>query len=279
MSHRPLDQIRKETKTAHRSPHLRKKHIPGTDVIDSLDQTALGGAYHHGGPYDATLLARNLNPKSSPVAATSKTNEEAIKATPKDYMKDSLRKHLPLQGTAVIPPGEPSLDGRVMQYEEGADLQREADAPGGAYKRWPDMVCSSFILIWDIMLTRCQQYHPEDYKGKGEPSFSVDRALKEHKHNTHRRIMSDGNSAYKMQRPRARASITRQRSASGNNADLGRPSGSATSSTATGRTSTSGNDLRYSDFEADMNRRNSTGHTFGEGLKKRFGSLTRNIKA
>jgi hypothetical protein len=27
-----------------------------------------------------------------------------------------------------------------MQYEEGADLMREPDAPGGAYKRWGDVV-------------------------------------------------------------------------------------------------------------------------------------------
>jgi len=31
-------------------------------------------------------------------------------------------------------------------------------------------------------LTRLrQEYHPDDIKGKGEPSYSIDRALKEHK--------------------------------------------------------------------------------------------------
>lgn len=33
----------------------------------------------------------------------------------------------------------------------------------------------------DILSVLFQDYHPEDYKGKGEPSFSIDRALKEHK--------------------------------------------------------------------------------------------------
>lgn len=142
MSHRPLDQLRKETKAANRSPHLRKKHIPGADSIDALDKSMIGGLYHHEGPYDATLISRNTNAKSSPVEAVRSTNEEAIRATPREYIKDSLEKHVPLQGTAIIPPGMISWDGRIMQYEEGADLMREEDAPGGAYKRWDHVVCT-----------------------------------------------------------------------------------------------------------------------------------------
>lgn len=141
MSHRPLDQLRKEAKAADRSPHLKKKHMPGADTIDVLDRTALGGAYHHEGPYDATLLARNTSYKTSPVEATRSTNEEAIKATPRENIQDSLVKHVPLQGTAVIPPGFAGLDSREMKYEEGADLMREEDAPGGPYKRWEGIVC------------------------------------------------------------------------------------------------------------------------------------------
>lgn len=140
MSHRPLDQIKKEVKAANRSPHLRKQHIPGADTIDSLDGSLFGTPYHHEGPYDATLIARNTNYKSSPVAATRRTNMEALRATPKELIQDSLTKHVPLQGTAVIPPGMVGYDGKVMRYKEGADLMREADAPGGAYKRWDHVV-------------------------------------------------------------------------------------------------------------------------------------------
>ncbi len=92
------------------------------------------------GPYDATLISRNTNTKNSPVDAVRETNAEAIRATPREYIKDSLTKHVPLQGTAVVPPGMPGPDGRNMQYEEGADLMREPDAPGGAYKRWDHVV-------------------------------------------------------------------------------------------------------------------------------------------
>ncbi|KAG0651201.1 Pears and lemons 1 [Hyphodiscus hymeniophilus] len=244
MSHRPLDQLRKESKAANRAPHLKKKHMPGADSIDVLDRT-FGGAYHHEGPYDATLLARNTSWESSPIEAVRSTNNEALKATPKENVLDSLRKHVPLQGTAVIPPGMAGLDGRTMQYEEGADLMREPDAPGGAYKRWEHV-----------------KYLPEDYKGKGEPSFSIEKALKEHEKNTHRRVLSDGNSAYEMQ-PR-NAGISRQRSASGSNADItpvGKGTAAAVTSEETG--------------ESSMQRSHTTGRKVGEGLKKRFGSLRR----
>ena len=141
MSHRPLDQLRKEAKAADRAPHLKKRHMPSADQIDVLDRSFIGGAYHHEGPYDATLLARNTNYKSSPVEAVRGTNNEALKATPRENIRDALDKHVPLQGTAIIPPGMAGLDGRTMNYEEGADLMREPDAPGGAYKRWEHVVC------------------------------------------------------------------------------------------------------------------------------------------
>ena len=140
MSHRPLDQIRSQNKTANRAPHLRKKHIPGADTIDSLDRSVFGGAYHHEGPYDATLLARNTSYQSSPVAAVSESNQEALKATPREKIQDSLVKKVPLSGVADIPPGMAGIDGRVMNYKEGADLMREPDAQGGAYKRWEHVV-------------------------------------------------------------------------------------------------------------------------------------------
>jgi len=253
MSHRPLDQLRKEAKAADRAPHLKKKHMPGADVIDVLDRSMVGGAYHHEGPYDATLLARNTSYQSSPVEATRGTNAEAIRATPRENIQDSLVKHVPLQGTAVIPPGLEGHDGRPMQYEEGADLMREPDAPGGAYKRWEGVV--SFPMTIPGSITNVpKKYLPEDYKGKGEPSFSVEKALKDHKGN-HRRILAEDNS-YEMQ-PQSGPSSSRQRSASGSH---------------------HGNDINYSPSEDQVRRSNTTGRRVGEGLKRRFGSLRRSKK-
>ena len=141
MSNRPLDQLRKEAKAADRAPHLKKKHLPGADPIDVLDDSTIGGVYHHEGPYDATLISRNTEYQSSPVEAVRGTNAEALRATPRENIRDSVERHVPLQGTAVIPPGMAGIDGRPMRYEEGADLMREPDAPGGAYKRWEGVVC------------------------------------------------------------------------------------------------------------------------------------------
>ena len=132
--------LRKDSKKAYRSPHLQKRHLPGADTIDRLDPTPNKVPYHHEGPYDAALLARNTSYKSSPVAALEDTNREALKATPAENIKDALEKHRPLDGVAVVPPGQRDQLGRVYHYEEGTDMMREANPAGGAYKQWPGVV-------------------------------------------------------------------------------------------------------------------------------------------
>lgn len=121
-----------------------------------------------------------------------------------------------------------------------------------------------------------QKYHPDDLKGKGEPSYSIEKALKEHSSKSHRRAVSDtnGSSAYELQTSvnthlspsyQSRQQVQRQRSSS-NTLDgyeqrpstSGRPSGAA---------------LSYADYETGMRRSHSTGKNVGEGLMRRFGSL------
>ena len=162
-SHRPLSMLRHNTKLANRAPHLRKSAIPGPDTIDTLDNIGMS-RYHHEGPYDATLLARNLSPTTSPVAALQSTNAEALRATPTDMIKQSLDRHRPLDGVAAVPPGALDFAGNRMQYQEGADLMIE---DGASYKRWPGIT-----------------YLPGDLKGKGEPAFSVERATHQERENT-----------------------------------------------------------------------------------------------
>lgn len=137
---RPLEQIKRETKLANRSPHLRKVNQPRPDQIDSLDNVVPGGVYHHDGPYDATLASRNQDARYAPLAAVKEGNMEALKATPAVNVVDSVTRHVPLQGTASIPPGAVDYHGNIMEYEEGADLMREPDAAGGAYKRYDHVV-------------------------------------------------------------------------------------------------------------------------------------------
>lgn len=74
--------------------------MPGPDMIDRLDVAGYG-KYHHEGPYDAALLARNTSWESSPIAAVTDTTEEALKATPRENILDAVRRHRPLDGTGV----------------------------------------------------------------------------------------------------------------------------------------------------------------------------------
>jgi hypothetical protein len=139
-SHRPLEILKREAKAANRAPHLRKQHIPGSDSIDRLDNVV--GGYHHDGPYEATLLARNTSFLTSPVEAVSGTNEEALKATPREKVIDSVEKHRPLDGVAVVPPGLTDTTGNTLNYQEGSDLMIEE----GHYKRWDGIVSSQTYL-------------------------------------------------------------------------------------------------------------------------------------
>jgi hypothetical protein len=134
----PLDTIRKETKTAHRAHHLRKKNFQGADIIDRLDKTGVS-QYHHEGPYDAASLARNRDKKHSPVAAVQDSNEEALRATPRENIQDAVNRHRPLEGVATVPPGMADKFGRVYNYEEGTDMQRDP-LNKGDYKRVPGVV-------------------------------------------------------------------------------------------------------------------------------------------
>jgi len=221
--------IKKDNKLAHRAPHLRKHHIPGPDTIDSLD--TIGGAYHHEGPFDATLLARNTSFLHSPLEAVADSNQEAIRATPRENIQDSLERHRPLDGIAVVPSGMPDKFGRTLNYEEGTDLMIE-----GGYKRWPNVA-----------------YLPEDLKGKGEPSYSIEKALKEHKQ-SHRRFVSEGGQGIEMtSRPRS--------GVIDDHADI------------------AGGQRRYVDFENDIGRSNSTGRRVSAGIRRTLGSLRRKNKS
>ena len=138
-SHKPLDIIRGDSKKASRSHHLHKHSMPGADTVDRLDPGIGGIAYHHEGPYDATLLSRNRNPKHAPLAALEASNNEALKATPRENIRDAVERHQPLDGVAQVPPGVPDNYGRTYTYEEGADMMREPVSDAG-YKRWAGQV-------------------------------------------------------------------------------------------------------------------------------------------
>jgi hypothetical protein len=141
-SHKPLDIIRRDSRKASKPHHLKKRSMQGADIIDRLDPAIGGRPYHHEGPYDAASLARNRDPKYAPVAALETTNSETIRATPQEAIKDALDKHMPLDGVAVVPPGQPDRLGRTYDYEEGTDMMREGLNGEPGYKQWSGKVCT-----------------------------------------------------------------------------------------------------------------------------------------
>ncbi|KAH7060599.1 hypothetical protein B0J12DRAFT_649466 [Macrophomina phaseolina] len=233
----PLDQIKREQRQARRSPHLNKRHLPGPDTIDRLDN--INGRYHHEGPYDAALLARNTSFDSSPLAALRDSNNEAIKATPEETIRDAIERHRPIDNVAVIPPGMTDRFGRTYDYEEGDDMMIYN---GGNFRRWPGI-----------------EYHPNDIKGKGEPSYSLDEAMKRHK------ISSRSDGIEMKTRPRNRSDVTPQY-----RGPYPDPDGSGIVG-----------EQRYNEWANDtsgISRSRSTGHKMTEGLKKRLGSIRRKHK-
>ena len=86
-----------------------------------------------------------------------------------------------------------------------------------------------------------QEYHPDDLKGKGEPSYTIEKALKDHKRN--------GDSGIEM--------TSRHRAQSASHAD-------APGIVPTVATEASG-----------VSRSNTTGKSVGGAIKRRFGSIRR----
>lgn len=235
-SHKPLDIIRRDSRKANKPHHLKKRSIQGPDIIDRLDPAIGGRAYHHEGPYDAASLARNRDPKYAPVAALETTNSEAIRATPQENIRDALEKHKPLDGVAVVPPGQPDRLGRTYNYEEGTDMMREGFNGGPGYKQWSG-----------------KDYDPDDLRGQGD-SFTLDRALRAHK------IDDDG--GIEMQDTAALRSEYKKQERQGM-LDKRDP------------TTIAGDDSKYADITAANDTDLHKSHSIKDTLKKRVGSLRR----
>jgi hypothetical protein len=94
--------------------------------------------------FPTTTKVHTTLPRShAPVAALETTNAEALRATPQENVRDALEKHKPLDGVAIVPPGEPDRLGRTYNYEEGTDMMREGLNGEPGYKQWSGKVrCS-----------------------------------------------------------------------------------------------------------------------------------------
>ncbi|PGH16376.1 hypothetical protein AJ80_05226 [Polytolypa hystricis UAMH7299] len=126
---------RHEGKQSHRSRRSRRSTQIQPDVIDRLDTTP-GGYYHHEGPFDAASREKNMSKKRSPLYAVRGSTAEALKATPREKIVDSIQKQRPIDGVAFYPPGTTDRNGHTYDYEEGYNMMTE---DRGNFRRWPGM--------------------------------------------------------------------------------------------------------------------------------------------
>ena len=237
-SHHPLATLSREKARADKASHITRKHHIRPDTIDALDNLGPDGrAYHHSGPYDATLYARNNSSAKSPLEALAHSNAEALKATPQDKIRDSIRGHRPLDGVATYAPGMTDRNGQTYDYVEGENMMigsGPGDRPeGGAYKRWPGL-----------------EYNPDDVKGKSEPSYTIEKSLKD----MEKQQRQNGNTEYKD------GSIEMSHHTNKNGL---RPRSSG------------GPDLAEATATENMNRSGSVSKRWSGGMKKRIGSIKR----
>lgn len=118
--------------------YSRNSQLVNPDIIDALDDVT-AYSYHHEGPYDAVRPERNRDSKHSPLDAVKESNEEALRATPRHKIIDSINSHRPLDGTAFYPPGVTDREGHTYNYEEGSNLMNDF----GNFMRMPGMVSTS----------------------------------------------------------------------------------------------------------------------------------------
>jgi len=188
----------------------------------------------------------------SPVAAVADSTRETLKATPAENIKDSLERHVPLTGVAVVPPGHKDRFGRTYNYEEGDDMMI---ANGGNYKRWPGV-----------------DYAPDDLEGVGEPTYSLDKALREHHIREDDAHVVDGHGA-------SASGIELREMPTKHNREFD----------TRDPVEIAGGQDRYVDLQeglresghhnaSGVGRNESIGKKMGEGLKKRIGSLRRKEK-
>lgn len=121
--------------------YSRNSHLVNPDIIDELDDVT-SYSYHHEGPYDAVCPERNRVSHHSPLEAVRESNEEALRATPRDKIIDCLHSHRPLDGTAYFPPGTTDRDGQTYEYEEGSNMMDEY----GLFMRLPGQVRRIFSI-------------------------------------------------------------------------------------------------------------------------------------
>ena len=90
------------------------------DAIDVMDESVPPTFLrHHSGPFDAVTKSRFTSKNKNPLAALEHSTQAVLEATPEVSIQDSIEKHVPLQNTAVVEPGQrPFGHDEPLQYQE-----------------------------------------------------------------------------------------------------------------------------------------------------------------
>ncbi|GAO51283.1 hypothetical protein G7K_5388-t1 [Saitoella complicata NRRL Y-17804] len=125
-SERPLETVEKFEKAVRsQQRHTRNP----SDQIDMLDSSLFGVVkkggrpLHHSGPYDAAM-------KPEVLEATALGNQLALEATPQRNIEEAIQNHVPLDGTAAIPPGVGGMTYTEQDIEQDEGL---GQYPGVTY--------------------------------------------------------------------------------------------------------------------------------------------------
>jgi hypothetical protein len=102
-----------------RHHHYKPPKMP-LDAIDVLDESVSPTFLrHHSGPFDAVTKSMFMSKNKNPLAALEHSTQAVLEATPEVSVHDSLEKHVPLQNTAVVEPGQrPFGDDEPLEYQE-----------------------------------------------------------------------------------------------------------------------------------------------------------------
>ena len=114
-------------KEHHRRKQPKRMLLDAIDIMD--DSVPRNLLRHHSGPFDAVTKSMYLSKNKNPLAALEHSTQEVLEATPELSIQDAVKRHVPLQNTAVVEPGQ-----RPRGYEE--PLQYEEENLLGNVGRW-----------------------------------------------------------------------------------------------------------------------------------------------
>lgn len=97
---------------------------PAPDYIDRMSNILPGSYYHHDGPYDAIRPTRQ-SVRYAPLDAVRDRAEKDLRYVPRGDLENTIRRHYPLQGTAVGPQDMVTREERDLRKKQQKEQNRK----------------------------------------------------------------------------------------------------------------------------------------------------------